>query len=137
MRRSLGILAVTAVTLAAVPAGAHHDFTLTYLTDRTVTIEGELAQLVFRNPHSLVHLVVLDSRGREVRYAVEWAAAGELEGQGVTSQTLKIGDHVVVTGSPGRSPDDHRLRMTTLRRPKDNYTYDSRRSPMTGRRPAG
>ena len=138
MRRSLGILAVTAVALAATPAGAHHDFAITYLTDRTVTIEGELAQLVFRNPHSLVHLVALDSRGREVRYAVEWASAGELEGQGVTSQTLKVGDHVVVTGSPGRSPGDHRLRMTTLRRPKDNYSYDSRRLPMTtGRRPAG
>ena len=31
-------------------------------------------QFVFRNPHSLVHLVVRDKDGREVRYAVKFAA---------------------------------------------------------------
>jgi len=129
MRRCLGILAVTVVALAATTAEAHHDFTLTYLADRTVTIEGELAQLLFRNPHTLVYLIVRDDRGRDVRYAVEWAGPAQLEEQGVTSQTLKVGDHVVVTGSPGRLPGDRRLRMITLRRPKDNYSYDSRRDP--------
>ena len=128
MRRCLGILAVTGMALAASSAEAHHDFTLTYLADRTVTIEGELAQLLFRNPHTLVYLVVRD-RGRDVRYAVEWAGPAQLQEQGITSQTLKVGDHVVVTGSPGRLPGDHRLRMITLRRPKDNYSYDSRRAP--------
>jgi hypothetical protein len=129
MRRCLGILAVTAMALAATPAGAHHDFAITYRTDLTVTIEGELAQLAFRNPHSLVHLIVLDPRGREVRYAVEWAGAGQLEEQGVTSETLKVGDRVVVTGSPGRLPGHRRLRMITLHRPKDDYHYDGRHNP--------
>ena len=128
MRRCLGILAVTGMALAATAAEAHHDFTLTYRADRTVTIEGELAQLLFRNPHSVVYLIVRD-RGRDVRYAVEWAGPAQLQEQGITSQTLKVGDHVVVTGSPGRFPGDHRLRMITLRRPKDNYSYDSRRDP--------
>ena len=68
MRRCLGILAVTVVALAATTAEAHHDFTLTYLADRTVTIEGELAQLLFRNPHTLVYLIVRDNRGRDVRH---------------------------------------------------------------------
>ena len=128
MRRWLGILVVTGVTLGVTAAEAHHDFTLTYLADRTVTIEGELAQLLFRNPHTLVYLIVRD-RGRDVRYAVEWAGPAQLQEQGITSETLKVGDHVVVTGSPGRLPGDRRLRMITLRRPKDNYNYDSRRDP--------
>ena len=55
--------------------------------------------------------------------AVEWAAAGELEDQGVTSQTLKVGDYVVITGSPARNTNDHRVRMATLHRPKDNFNY--------------
>jgi hypothetical protein len=128
MRRCLGVLIVTGMALVAT-AEAHHDFTLTYLADRTVTIEGELAQLLFRNPHTLVYMIVRDNRGRDVRYAVEWAGPAQLQEQGITSQTLKVGDHVVVTGSPGRLPGDRRLRMITLRRPKDNYRYDSRRDP--------
>lgn len=129
MRRCLGILALTAMALAAARVDAHHDFHITYRTDRTVQIEGELAQLLFRNPHSVVYLAVRDTRGRELRYAVEWAGAGQLEGQGVTSQTLKVGDYVVVTGSPGRFPGDRRLRMLTLHRPKDDYHYDGRHNP--------
>src|SRR5688500_16930431 len=127
MRRCLGILAVTGMALGAARVDAHHDFAISYRTDQTVTIEGELARLLFRDPHSVMYLSVRDTRGRELRYAVEWASAGELEGQGVTSDTLKVGDHVVVTGSPGRSPGDRRLRMSTLRRPKDNYNYNGRR----------
>jgi hypothetical protein len=129
MRGWLRILIATGMVLAAVRVDAHHFFGATYLANQTVTIEGELAQVLFRNPHSLVHLVVLDKNGREVRYAVELAGAGQLEDQGVTSRTLKVGDHVVVTGSPGRFPGDRRLRMLTLHRPKDNYNYDGRREP--------
>jgi hypothetical protein len=125
----LGILMAIGLALTAPRADAHHFFGNTYLVDQTVTLEGELAQLVYRNPHSLVHLVVRDKQGREVRYAVEWAGAGQLEEQGVTSDTLKVGDHIVVTGSPGRFPKDRRLRMATLHRPKDNFNYDDRREP--------
>lgn len=116
-----------AILLAAVllseGASAHHAVGALYYEQRTVTLEGELAQVHFRNPHSIVHLVVRDKAGREVRYAVEWAGAGQLEEQGVTSATLKVGDYLVITGSPARNPQDHRIRMTTLRRPKDNFTY--------------
>ena len=129
MRGWLRILIATGVLLAATQVHAHHFFGATYLVDRTVTLEGELAKVLFRNPHSLVHLVVRDKDGRELRYAVELAGAGQLEGRGVTSQTLKVGDYVVVTGSPGRFPGDQRLRMMTLRRPKDNFSYDGRRDP--------
>lgn len=102
---------------------AHHAVDALYHENRTVRVEGELAQINFRNPHSIVQLIVREKTGQEVRYAVEWAAAGVLEEQGVTSMTLKAGDFVVITGSPSRNPRDHRIRMTTLRRPKDNFTY--------------
>ena len=129
MRGRLRILLAIGVLLAATRVDAHHFFGASYLLNKSVTLEGELAKVVFRNPHSLVHLVVRDKDGREVRYAVELAGAGQLEEKGVTSDTLKVGDHVVVTGSPGRFPADRRLRMMTLHRPKDNYNYDGRREP--------
>jgi len=124
MQRVVALL-VVAGALVAGEVSAHHSFSAAYLEDQRVTVEGQLAQFLFRNPHSIVHLVAKDKAGREVRYAVEWAAAGELESQGVTHHTLKIGDHVVVTGYPARDPRAHRIRMTTLRRPRDNFNYDA------------
>jgi hypothetical protein len=89
-------------------------------------IEGELVQFQFRNPHSFVHVMVKEKDGSMVRYTVEWGGAGALGGQGVTRDTLKVGDHVIITGSPGRNATDHRVRMVTLHRPKDGFGWGTR-----------
>jgi hypothetical protein len=126
MKRYLVVLAVAAASFAAGTAYAHHSFAATYLEDQSVQIEGELVQFLFRNPHSFVHVMVKEPDGKLERYAVEWGGAGQLGGQGVTRETLKAGDHVVITGSPGRNPEDHRVRMVTLHRPSDGFTYGKR-----------
>lgn len=126
MTRSLVGLAVAAALVVAVEASAHHSFAATYLEDQRVQIEGELVQFQFRNPHSFVHVMVKEKDGSTVRYTVEWGGAGALGGQGVTRETLKVGDHVIITGSPGRNPTDHRVRMVTLHRPKDGFGWGRR-----------
>jgi hypothetical protein len=126
MKRYLVVLAVAAASFAAATAYANHSFAATYLEDQSVQIEGELVQFLFRNPHSFVHVMVKEPDGKLERYAVEWGGAGQLGGQGVTRETLKAGDHVVITGSPGRNPEDHRVRMVTLHRPSDGFTYGKR-----------
>jgi uncharacterized protein DUF6152 len=107
----------------AVPAYAHHSFAATYFEDKTDMIEGDLVQFLFRNPHSFVHVEGKDAQGNTVRYAVEWGAGLQLNRQGVTRETLKPGDHVIITGNPGRNPEDHRLRMRTITRPSDGWKW--------------
>ena len=52
-------------------AYAHHSFAATYFEDQKVTVEGELVQFLYRNPHSFVHVEVKDGRtGQTVRWAV-------------------------------------------------------------------
>ena len=124
MTRPLAALLVAgALVLGSRAASAHHSFAATYLEDQMVTIEGDLVQFLFRNPHSFVQITVKEKNGSEVRYAIEWGGAGQLGEQGVTRETLKIGDHVIITGTPGRNPADHRLRMISLRRPKDGFGW--------------
>ena len=55
-----------------------------------------------------------DDKGKPVRWSIEWGAAGQLAQQGVSANSLKVGDHVIVQGSPGRNPADHRLRMRSI-----------------------
>jgi hypothetical protein len=104
-------------------AYAHHSFAATYFEDKKVTIEGDLVQFLYRNPHSFVHVEVKDANGETVRWAVEWGAGGQLGRQGVTRETLKPGDHVIVVGNPGRNPEDHRLRMVNITRPSDGWKW--------------
>ena len=102
---------------------AHHSFAATYLESESMTIEGQLVQLLFRNPHSFVHVMVREKDGAVVRYAVEWSGAHQLGDQGVDRQTLKIGDRLIISGNPGRNRNDHLLRMQTLQRPKDGFGW--------------
>jgi len=112
-----------AIAWTAVPAYAHHSFAATYFEDKTESVEGDLVQFLFRNPHSFVHVEGKDKDGNTVRYAVEWGAGLQLNRQGVTRETLKPGDHVIITGNPGRNPEDHRLRMRTITRPSDGWQW--------------
>ena len=63
MRRFLVVLIVATAALVGGRAYAHHSFAATYLEDQTVTIEGELVQFLFRNPHSFVHVMVKEKDG--------------------------------------------------------------------------
>ena len=123
LRRSLATLLVAASSLIGAAADAHHSIASTYLEDQTVTIEGQLVQLLFRNPHSFVHLVVREKDGTTVRYAVEWGGANQLGINGVGRDTLKIGDRLIISGNPARNRKDHRVRMVTLERPKDGFGW--------------
>ena len=114
-----------AIGLAAVAqVSAHHSFAATYFEDQTTKIEGDLVQFQFRNPHSYVHLEAKDDGGVLQRWTIEWGSGMQLSTQGLTATTLKVGDHVVVTGAPGRDPEDHRLRMRSIERPKDGFKWN-------------
>lgn len=111
----IGVLLVSGVQLYA-----HHSFAATYHEDQTVKIEGTLVQFQFRNPHSFVQVDAPDPQGVMQRWGVEWGGAGQLGGQNINRYTLKAGDHVIIMGNPGRNPDEHRIRMTALKRPAIN-----------------
>lgn len=123
MKRTMLAILTLALMAVAVPGRAHHSFAATYDESKTVKIEGRLVQFLFRNPHSFVHVMAPDGSGQEQRWAVEWGGAGQLAGQGVTRETLKPGDVVVISGNPGRNPAEHRIRMVTLRRSSDGFGW--------------
>jgi hypothetical protein len=126
MKVRLFALALSFIVLAGIPIFAHHSFAATYFEDKTVSIEGKILQFQIRNPHSFVHVEVKDAKGELQRWAVEWASGGQLSATGVTNETLQAGDIVTITGNPGRNPDDHRVRLVSLRRKSDGYGWGQR-----------
>ena len=123
MKRRTLLLAALAALVWTAPAYAHHSFAATYFEDKTQKIEGTLVQFLFRNPHSFVHVEVPGENGAVLRWSVEWGGGGQLGREGVTRETLKPGDHVIVVGNPGRNAQDYRLRMVTITRPKDGWKW--------------
>jgi len=122
MKGRVFLLIIGALLCTSRAASAHHSFAATYYEDKLVTIEGELVEFQYRNPHSFVQVVVTDKSGNMKRWAIEWGAVAQLNQQGVQRFTLKPGDHVVITGAPARAGDD-KLLMRKLVRPSDGFTW--------------
>ena len=131
MKRLILILVGLVALSATASVYAHHSFAATYYEDKTQTVEGDLVQFLFRNPHSFVHVNVTEKNGTTRRYMAEWNTPSQLGEQGVNSRTLRVGDRVIITGSPGRRyPQEATVRVIRLRRPADGF--DWRLPPRAG-----
>ena len=122
MRRTL--LALGLATLAgAVPSYGHHYFGADYFEDQTVSIEGHVVEVEYRNPHAWVHVLALDAAGQMQKVGAEWGNPVRLGLQGITKDTLKPGDLVIVTGSPAREPSTYKMHLKKIERPADGWQW--------------
>ena len=103
---------------------AHHSFASTY-SDQNITLEGKVIEFLYRNPHSAILLETSDKNGKPVTWAAEWGTAGQLSRQGIERDTLRPGDHLIISGNPSRNSTDHRLRTAAVTRPSDGWKWKS------------
>jgi hypothetical protein len=123
MKKKLLILAFAAGAVLAGRASAHHSFAATYIVDKEIKVEGKLTEFMYRNPHSFVKLEAPDDAAEMQTWTVEWGGGAQLSRDGVSRDTLKAGDHVIVTGNPGRDATEHRLRLHSIVRPSDGWKW--------------
>lgn len=126
MKYARTVLASLVAVLPLLSVEAHHSFAAVYQADETMRIEGKVAQFLFRNPHSVLHVVVDGDGGERTRWAIEWQGATQLGARGMSAQTLRPGDPVIVTGRPGRVEAEHRMLLVTIERTTDGFGWGTR-----------
>jgi len=124
--RTVVYLMIGAALLAGDAAYAHHSYAATYDVSTEVKLEGKLVQIVYRNPHSFVHVQAPDENGVQQRWSVEWSGTGQLADGGVSRETLKVGDQVIIVGRPSRVRGEYRALMVSLKRPSDGFSWGGR-----------
>jgi hypothetical protein len=120
-RRTL-LLAI-AIASAGIVAHAHHSIAGVYDTSRQITVEGVVTAFRFVNPHPFLMMDVTDAEQKTQRWRLEVDNRWELVAIGVTADTWKAGDQIVVTGFPGRTQPQS-LYVRTLQRPADGLWYE-------------
>ena len=120
---------IIGLIMTGIPVYAHHSFAAEYLESQSMSIEGDVREFQFRNPHAVLLVDARDAGGQVQVYAAEWAGAGRLGRMGIDTTTLKPGDHVIVTGSPGRNSSEHRIHLKKIRRPNDGWAWERGRRP--------
>jgi hypothetical protein len=125
MRRSLTILAATtSIAAAASSAAAHHSHPYFYDQCKTITIEGRVESVEFKDPHTIIVLGLDDGTA----YTVDWAGLQGLTRDhviGPATEALVGGARVVVTGNPIRDVAEIRGHFPNVERVNPN-TVDPR-----------
>lgn len=122
MQRTLLTL-VAGMLAAGFPLSAHHSFSAYYFEEQSVTISGEVEEFQYRSPHAIVMINARDAEGQMRTYAAEFASPNRLAREGITKDTLKPGDMVVVTGSPGRVASDYKVHLKRIQRTSDGWSW--------------
>jgi len=95
MRFRFLTLAVLAANALAVTAWAHHSHGNYQMTEYT-HLTGTVKELHLVNPHSWLYIEVMDTAGQPEMWAMETAGIGGLTRQGITEDTVKVGDTISV-----------------------------------------
>jgi hypothetical protein len=108
MRRlsMIGVLAAMVVfPVLYAPLLAHHS-TAAYSANE-VTLKGTVVEYDWGNPHVVVVWDVKDDSGATVRWTGELASVSSLLADGMTRNSLKPGDEVLMTIRPAKAGTPH------------------------------
>lgn len=97
----LGKTLFAALVLAAVPATAHHSYSM-FDMQKTLVLDAEVVRFKWQNPHAFIEADVAAS-GTTERWSIEMTSPNNLAQEGWKRSSLKPGDKVQIYVHPLRS----------------------------------
>jgi hypothetical protein len=86
-------------TVLAIPALAHHSFTM-FDTTKAITITGTVTEFQWTNPHSYIEIDVPDESGAVKHWSIEMGSPSILQQSGWKFSNLKKGDKTTLVINP-------------------------------------
>jgi len=119
------LCAVLALSIAALPAAAHHAFGSEFDANAPVLLKGKIVKIEWVNPHTWIHVEITKPDGTKEVWMVEGGSPNTLLRRGANKNTFPIGTEVVVDGYQAR---DH----NELRANARNVTFPDGRKLFLG-----
>jgi len=96
----------------AAPALAHHART-EYDLSKTISLKATVTRVDWSNPHAFIYFDVTDANGNAQNWSAITGGPSRLQRTGWTSQTVRPGDAITITGNPQKS-GGHQIWLTSL-----------------------
>jgi hypothetical protein len=102
MRTAIPALIIAACAITIDNARAHHAFSTEFDVESPVSFEGKVTKVELINPHSWIHIEVVDSNGESVVWMIEGGSPNALVRRGITKASIPIGSELTVRGYQAR-----------------------------------
>lgn len=100
--RTVAALAAVLVALSGALIGAHHSWNTVFSEDKPLILRGTLLKVEFVNPHGWIWIEVKGADGAVTKWGIEGGPPNGLIRNGITKDTLKVGEELVVHGYGSR-----------------------------------
>jgi hypothetical protein len=100
--RTIAIFSSLIVALSAVHVGAHHSWNTVFSEDKPLVLRGTLTKVELVNPHGWIWIDVKAADGTIAKWGIEGGPPNNLIRNGITKDTLKLGEELVVRGYGAR-----------------------------------
>ena len=124
MRIMRAMLAVGAIFVASItPVRAHHAFAAEFDANKPLKFEdATVTKVELINPHSWIHVDVKQADGTVVNWAIEAGSPNILLRRGITRDTVKKGDKIVIEGYQSKD-GSHRANGRDLTLPNGQHLF--------------
>ena len=90
------------IVLLSAPSLSHHNYRMRYDPETIITLEGIVTQVDWKNPHIEI-FVDVEEDGEIFSWVLPTAAPGVASRNGMTAETVAVGERIVVSGWPSRN----------------------------------
>ena len=116
--------------LAAAGVHAHHAFSTEFSVERPIEFEGRVTKVELINPHSWIHIEVVDENGEATVWMIEGGSPNALVRRGVTKNSIPIGSELLVRGYQARDGSNRAVgRVLTFADGRELFFQSNQSSP--------
>lgn len=103
-QRVLGaaVFALVVLTILGGVVSAHHSRAGYDSDDKQLTLKGVVTEYKWKNPHVFIVWNTKDNNGKVVQWIGELSSVSTMISEGMSKESLKPGDEIVVTAVPAK-----------------------------------